>query len=108
MIRIEYDMKMPESCAECPLIDDEFYYCHGHIEYKSWEVEDIYKCDKTRPDWCPLIEVRKSCNECMLGAPFKTCWRTQCSNYPIKKEKEEQWRQHVKECLEYLEKKYET
>lgn len=50
MIRIEYDMKMPESCAECPLIDDEFYYRHGHIEYKSWEVEDIYKCDKTRPE----------------------------------------------------------
>ena len=57
MIKIEYDMKMPKSCAACPLIDEEFDYCHGHIEYKAWELADLYIQDKVKPDWCPLIEV---------------------------------------------------
>lgn len=107
MIRIEYDIELPKNCFDCPLLDDEFNYCHGHVkENKAWELDDYQYNGK--PDWCPLIEVRKSCNECMLGAPFETCWRTQCSNYQIKKEKEEQWKNQVKICLEHMEKKYET
>ena len=109
MIKIELDIPMPQACIGCFLLDDEFEYCHGHLATDCKELQPYLKTvPYTKPDWCPLVEVRKSCNECMLGAPFETCWRTQCSNYPIKKEKEEQWKNHVKECLKNLEKKYET
>ena len=109
MIRIEYNIELPKDCYACPLLDDEFEYCHGHLATDSRELRPYLRTvPYTKPDWCPLIEVRKNCNECMLGAPFETCWRTQCSNYTIKKEKEKQWQLHVKECLEYMEKKYET
>ena len=107
MIRIEYNIELPKDCYACPLIDDEFDYCHGHLEAKAWELSDTIK-DHKRPDWCPLIEVRKNCDECMLGAPYEICWQTQCSNYTLKKKKEEQWRNLIKACLQDLEKKYET
>ena len=109
MIKIELDIPMPQACIGCFLLDDEFEYCHGHLATDCKELQPYLKTvPYTKPDWCPLVEVRKSCNECMLGAPFETCWRTQCSNYPIKKEKEEQWKNQVKICLEHMEKKYET
>lgn len=57
MIKINYNIDMPTTCSECPLLDDEFYYCHGRITYKAWEVQDIARHDKSRPEWCPLIEV---------------------------------------------------
>jgi len=105
MIRIELDIKLPQSCEDCPFQDEEFHYCHGKLCNLAWECDD-YK--EARPEWCPLLEVRKSCTECMLGAPYENCWRTQCINYSFKKYKEEQWKNHVKECLKDLEKKYET
>ena len=108
MIRIEFDINMPNSCDACPLQDEEFNYCHGHLPALAWELTDNYIQGRKKPDWCPLVEVRKSCNECMLGAPYEICWQTQCTNYPFKKYKEEQWQNHLKECLEHLEKKYET
>lgn len=58
MIQINYNINMPKTCSECPLYDDEFFYCHGHIEYKAWEVEDMVLHDTDRPEWCPLIEVK--------------------------------------------------
>ena len=58
MIRIEYDIELPKNCFDCPLCDDEFNYCHGHIkENKAWELDDYQYTGK--PDWCPLIEVKK-------------------------------------------------
>ena len=58
MIQINYDIEMPTSCQECPLKDWEFYYCHGLVEYKSIESNDIYQSEISRPQWCPLIEVK--------------------------------------------------
>ena len=60
MLQINYDMNMPKTCSECPLVDEEFYYCHGHKEYNVWEVQDIYRYDLDRPFWCPLIEVNNN------------------------------------------------
>lgn len=60
MIKIELDMDIPHSCDTCPLQDEEFYYCHGRKEYQPWEVQDMYKHDLNRPDWCPLIEVKEN------------------------------------------------
>ena len=60
MLQINYDMDMPKTCSECPLIDEEFYYCHGRKEYSVWEVQDIYRHDLDRPSWCPLIEVNNN------------------------------------------------
>ena len=59
MIKIEFNMNMPKTCQDCPLFDKEFYYCHGRLQYTTWEVQDIYKHNLSRPDWCPLIEVKK-------------------------------------------------
>lgn len=50
-------MKMPQTCATCLLYDEEFYYCHGRINYSVWEVQDIVRYEKDRPKWCPLKEV---------------------------------------------------
>lgn len=109
MIRIELDIPMPQACVGCFLLDDEFEYCHGHLATDCKELQPYLRTmPYTKPDWCPLVEVRKSCNECMLGAPYEICWQTQCTNYSFKKYKEEQWQNHLKECLEHLEKKYET
>ncbi len=56
MIQINLDIKMPRSCKDCPLRDEEFHYCHGCLCSLAWEC-DNYK--EARPEWCPLIEVRK-------------------------------------------------
>ncbi len=97
-------MNMPKNCQDCPLFDEEFYYCHGRLQYEAWEVKDIYKQHPSRPDWCPLMEEEISCTKCMLGAPYTICWQTQCSNYKTKKKKEEQWGILIKQ----LEKKDES
>lgn len=88
MIRINLNIDMPQSCNSCPLQDDEFDYCHGKVGGNAWECSDY---GKIRPEWCPLVEVKKSCTECMLGAPYEICWQTQCINYSFKKKQEEQW-----------------
>ena len=56
MIQINYDMKMPDNCWDCPLVDEEFNCCHGHNQYIAWELDKYNKGGK--PDWCPLVEVR--------------------------------------------------
>ena len=60
MIRIEFDIELPKNCYTCPLIDDEFDYCHGHLEAKAWELADNYIKGTNRPNWCPLIEVKEN------------------------------------------------
>ena len=107
MIRIEFNIDMPNSCDACPLQDEEFNYCHGHFPAQAWELEDNHVQEYKKPTWCPLIEVKKSCNECMLGAPSEICWQTQCINYSFKKYKEEQWLNLIEECLKDLREKYE-
>lgn len=104
MLKIEFDMNMPKNCQDCPLFDEEFYYCHGRLQYEIQEVKDIYKQHSSRPDWCPLIEEKISCTKCILGAPYTICWVTQCSNYKVKKKEEERWETLIKQ----LEKKYES
>ena len=49
MIRIELDMEIPISCSTCPLVDEEFYYCHGKRDYNAWELNEIYRYDLPRP-----------------------------------------------------------
>lgn len=51
---------MPESCADCRMVDDEFEYCHGRQVTHSksdWLELSKYVDEKSKPDWCPLIEV---------------------------------------------------
>lgn len=59
MIRIDLDARMPQGCDYCSLIDEEFHYCHGRLGGAAWECND-YK--ETRPEWCPLTEIRKKEN----------------------------------------------
>ena len=58
---IMIDMEMPKNCNECRMVDDEFEYCHGkevtHSRSDWLELNDYTK-NKTKPDWCPLIEVK--------------------------------------------------
>lgn len=53
-------MKMPNNCVCCPLMDDEFNYCHGHYESDRdrdcWELDD-YRYEG-KPNWCPLKEIK--------------------------------------------------
>ena len=59
MIKIEFDINMPDSCDICPLQDDEFNYCHGHLPAQAWELTENYIQGCKKPTWCPLIEVKK-------------------------------------------------
>ena len=38
MIQIKYNISMPKNCDECPLADDETRYCHGHLNYNTYEI----------------------------------------------------------------------
>lgn len=58
MIKIELDIPMPKACICCFLLDDEFEYCHGHLVEDSNELRNYFKFPYTKPDWCPLIEVK--------------------------------------------------
>lgn len=46
------DMEMPETCINCPCLDDEYWLCKVTEGYD----EPLSYC---RPDWCPLVEVPK-------------------------------------------------
>lgn len=60
MIKIELDIPMPTACVDCFLLDDEFEYCHGHLTENCKELYSyLYPVSYTKPDWCPLIEVKK-------------------------------------------------
>lgn len=45
-------MKMPKNCAECPCLDDEYFWCKA--VNRQPDDENIIE---RRPDWCPLIEL---------------------------------------------------
>ena len=61
MIRIEYNIELPKDCYACPLIDDEFDYCHGHLTTDSEELRPYLRTTShPKPDWCPLIEVKEN------------------------------------------------
>ena len=59
MIKIELDIPMPEACIGCFLVDGELEYCHGHLARHCRELHSyLYTVPYTKPDWCPLIEVK--------------------------------------------------
>jgi len=50
------DMEMPRRCFECPVIDTtEGLYCS--IADKDLRKE--HGINLTRPDWCPLVEIKR-------------------------------------------------
>lgn len=60
MIKLELDIQMPEACVGCFLLDDEFEYCHGHLVNDCTELRPYLRTiPYTKPEWCPLIEVKK-------------------------------------------------
>ena len=60
MIKIELNIPMPQACIGCFLLDDGFEYCHGHLATDSRELRPyLQTAPYTKPDWCPLIEVKK-------------------------------------------------
>lgn len=62
MIKLELDIPMPKACVGCFLLDDEFEYCHGHLTENSKELYSYLYTIKpyTKPDWCPLQEVKNN------------------------------------------------
>lgn len=59
MIKIELDIPMPKACIGCFLLDDEFEYCHGHLAEDCKELYSyVQTIPYTKPEWCPLIEVK--------------------------------------------------
>ena len=46
---IQIDMDMPTNCTQCPFSDDESRYCRVANEYIPMF---------SKPDFCPLIEVK--------------------------------------------------
>ena len=55
MITIKFDIELPKGCGYCPLVDEEFNYCHGTLCGAAWECDNY---DEIRPKWCPLVEVK--------------------------------------------------
>lgn len=53
---------MPKACIGCFLLDDEFEYCHGHLTENCKELYSYLYTIKpyTKPDWCPLQEVKNN------------------------------------------------
>ena len=49
------NMEMPNSCSECRMDDSEFGFCHAMGDFNT----DVYQfiVNKTKPDWCPLVEI---------------------------------------------------
>ena len=46
------NMKMPESCCECPCCDSVDLDCRITCDKVPWDIKD-----ERRPVWCPLIEI---------------------------------------------------
>lgn len=44
---------MPNNCQECVCLNDEYFYCQA-VGRKPSDDNLV----KTRPDWCPLIEIQ--------------------------------------------------
>lgn len=72
MIRIDFDIDMPQSCDYCPLLDEEFHYCHGRLCSTAWECDD-YKTK--RPEWCPL---HSQCDDCFFYNFSGECSMVHC------------------------------
>ena len=54
MIRLDMDIKMPESCARCPFTSD-YTWCRAIPDDKRFD--DEFDCVEGRADWCPLKEI---------------------------------------------------
>lgn len=54
---IQIDMDMPKSCADCPCGDAQDGWCYVHNEVLE-RMGNGYPSTGTRPDWCPLKEVK--------------------------------------------------
>lgn len=54
---IQIDMDMPKSCADCPCGDAQDGWCYVHNEVLE-RTGNGYPSTGTRPDWCPLKEVK--------------------------------------------------
>lgn len=54
---IQIDMDMPKSCADCPCGDAQDGWCYVHNEVLE-RMGNGYPSIETRPDWCPLKEVK--------------------------------------------------
>ena len=72
MIRIDFDIEMPQSCDDCPLQDEEFHYCHGRLCSAAWECDE-YK--EKRPQWCPLYS---QCDNCFFRTFSGDCSLIHC------------------------------
>ena len=60
---IQIDLPMPEACDVCPFNYD-FCWCNAFGNHDEWEKYsddwNDHVCDrKTRPDYCPLLEVKQ-------------------------------------------------
>ena len=53
---IQINMDMPTNCTQCPFSDDESRYCR---------VANEYILMFSKPDFCPLIEVKDGCEQKM-------------------------------------------
>ena len=48
------DIKMPESCLDCPIYDNYNYHCNLY----AYGIPARYNCDPSkRPEWCELEEL---------------------------------------------------
>ena len=54
---IQIDMDMPKSCAYCPCGDAQDGWCYVHNEVLE-RMGNGYPSTETRPEWCPLMEVK--------------------------------------------------
>ena len=54
---IQIDIDMPKCCAKCPCGDAQDGWCYVHNEVLE-RMENGYPSTETRPEWCPLNEVK--------------------------------------------------
>jgi len=54
---IQIDMDMPKSCEDCPCGNAQDGWCYVHNEVLE-RMENGYPSTETRPDWCPMKEVK--------------------------------------------------
>ena len=68
---IQIDMDMPKSCAYCPCGDVQDGWCYVHNEVLE-RTGNGYPSTETRPEWCPLKEVKHG-NWIHSGCGIFTC-----------------------------------
>lgn len=50
-------MKVPKSCSECPCLNISERLMRCSVDGRYFGSEDVNWMMKTRPNWCPLLEV---------------------------------------------------